>query len=138
MYQLLPARVLTPIAAVDLRPNQGIGIDLPFDGNRLFDINYLTKDQVRANLLNLFLTSPGERLQNPNFGVGLRSLLFENDISEDRIKSLIEDQVSLYVPSAEVINVELDLKEDENLLHIVFTYSLIYEEKPQQLEITLQ
>jgi phage baseplate assembly protein W len=132
------AQVLTPIAAVDLRPNQGIGIDLPFDGNRLFDINYLTKDQVRANLLNLFLTSPGERLQNPNFGVGLRSLLFENDISEEKIRSLIADQVAVYVPEVNVIGIELDLIEDENRLNIKFIYNLIYEEKPQQLEITLQ
>lgn len=132
------ARVLTPIAAVDLRPNQGIGIDLPFEGKRLFDINYLTKDQVRANLLNLFLTSPGERLQNPNFGVGLRSLIFENDVNEDKIRSLIADQVAVYIPEVNVIGIELDLIEDENTLNIKFIYDLIYEEKPQQLEITLQ
>ena len=35
------ARILTPIAAIDLNPKQGIGLDLPFEGNQLFDINYL-------------------------------------------------------------------------------------------------
>jgi phage baseplate assembly protein W len=65
---------------------------------RLFDVNYLTKDQVKANLINLFLTSPGERLQNPYFGVGLNSLLFENDINEQKMRSLIEDQVRVYIP----------------------------------------
>lgn len=132
------ARVLTPIAIDDLNPKQGIGIDLPFEGNRLFDINYLTKDQVRANLINLFLTSPGERLQNPFFGVGLNSLLFENDVNTGQIKSLIEKQVQLYIPSVIIKNVDLDLKRDENKLTITFTYSFKYEKNPQQLEITLQ
>lgn len=132
------AKILTPIAAVDLNPKQGIGIDLPFEGTRLFDVNYLTKDQVRANLLNLFLTDPGERLQNPSFGIGLRRLLFENDINEQRIRALIEDQVQVYVPNIIIEGIELNLMEDENKLNIIFSYSFKYEESPQQLEITLQ
>jgi phage baseplate assembly protein W len=132
------ARILTPIAVVDLNPKQGIGLDLPFEGDQLFDVNYLTKDQVKANLINLFLTSPGERLQNPLFGVGLNSLLFENDVNTSQIKSLIEKQVQLYIPNVIIQNVDLDLKEDENKLTITFTYSFKYEKDPQQLEITLQ
>jgi phage baseplate assembly protein W len=132
------ARTLTPILAVDLDPNQGIGIDLPFEGNRLFDINYLTKDQIRANLLNLFLTDPGERIQNPTFGIGLRRMLFENNVNEGKLRSLIEDQVTVYIPGVIIENIDLDLIKDENKLNISFTYSFKYEENPQQLEITLQ
>lgn len=132
------ARILTPIAVVDLNPKQGIGLDLPFEGDRLFNVNYLTKDQVKANLINLFLTSPGERLQNPLFGVGLNSLLFENETSTGEIKSLIEKQVQLYIPNVIIKNVNLDLKRDENQLTITFTYNFKYEKAPQQLEITLQ
>jgi phage baseplate assembly protein W len=132
------ARVLTPIAVNDLNPKQGIGLDLPFEGNKLFDVNYLTKDQVKANLLNLFLTDPGERLQNPSFGIGLRKLLFENDINEGRIRSLIENQIQVHIPDVVIDGIELDLIEDENRLNIIFTYSFKYEESPQQLEITLQ
>ena len=132
------ARILTPITAVDLNPKQGIGLDLPFEGNRLFDVNYLTKDQVKANLLNLFLTDPGERLQNPSFGIGLRKLLFENDINEGRIRALIENQIQVHIPDVVIEGIELDLIEDENRLNIIFTYSFKYEESPQQLEITLQ
>ena len=132
------ARILTPIAVVDLNPKQGIGLDLPFEGDRLFNVNYLTKDQVKANLINLFLTSPGERLQNPLFGVGLNRLLFENVTSTGEIKSLIEKQVQLYTPGVVIENINLDLRPDENSLTITFTYSFKYEKDPQQLEITLQ
>tara|TARA_R110002012_G_scaffold58860_1_gene153163 strand:+ start:186 stop:587 length:402 start_codon:yes stop_codon:yes gene_type:complete len=132
------ARILTPISTVDLNPKQGIGLDLPFEGDKLFNVNYLTKDQVRANLLNLFLTDPGERLQNPSFGIGLRRLLFENDVSKEKLKSLIEDQVQIYIPDVNIINVDLNIIEDENRLNITFSYNFKYEESPQQLEITLQ
>ena len=132
------ARILTPIAVVDLNPKQGIGLDLPFEGNQLFNVNYLSKDQVKANLINLFLTSPGERLHNPFFGVGLKRLLFENDINEQKIEALIETQVQTYIPSVIIEGIDLDVMADENKLTITFTYSFIYEESPQQLEITLQ
>ena len=132
------AKILTPIAVNDLNPKQGIGIDLPFDGNRLFDINYLTKDQIKANLINLFLTSPGERLQNPFFGVGLKKYLFENEIDETSIQSNIQQQVDQYIYGITVQKIDLNLNEDENSLNIIFTYSFKFEEKPQQLEITLQ
>jgi|15BtaG_2_1085339.scaffolds.fasta_scaffold02126_4 phage baseplate assembly protein W len=132
------AKILTPIAVNDLNSKQGIGIDLPFDGNRLFDINYLTKDQIKANLINLFLTSPGERLQNPFFGVGLKKYLFENEIDETSIQSNIQQQVDQYIYGITVQKIDLNLNEDENSLNIIFTYSFKFEEKPQQLEITLQ
>jgi hypothetical protein len=132
------ARILTPISTVDLNPKQGIGLDLPFEGDRLFDVNYLTKDQVKANLINLFLTSPGERLQNPFFGVGLKKYLFENEIDEGSLQSNIQQQVDQYIYGITVQNIDLDLNRDENSLNITFTYSFIFEEKPQQLEITLQ
>ena len=132
------ARILTPIAPVDLNPKQGIGLDLPFEGDQLFDVNYLTKNQVKANLINLFLTSPGERLQNPAFGVGLKKYLFENEIDEGALQSNINQQVDQYIYGIVVQNIELNLNRDENSLNIIFTYSFEFEEKPQQLEITLQ
>ena len=132
------ARILTPIAPVDLNPKQGIGLDLPFEGEKLFNVNYLTRNQVRANLINLFLTSPGERLQNPAFGVGLKKYLFENEIDEGSLQSNIQQQVDQYIYGITVQNIDLNLNRDENSLNIVFTYSFIFEEKPQQLEITLQ
>ena len=38
---------------------------------------YISKDQVKANLINYILTNKGERLFDPTFGGDLRSLLFD-------------------------------------------------------------
>lgn len=68
------------------------------------DSDYLSittiDDLVRQNLTNLLLTSPGERMMDPEFGVGLRRYLFENRTSQllATIRSVIVSQVKKYMP----------------------------------------
>jgi len=62
----------------------GISVKLPLiydpsDGP--YKLNKRMKEVVRQNFKNLVLTAPGERVMDPNFGVGLRNYLFEQ-ISE--------------------------------------------------------
>ena len=58
----------------------GIGPKLPL--NQMteggFDLTKTIAENVQQNLKNLILTNPGERIMNPDFGVGLRNYLFEN------------------------------------------------------------
>ncbi len=60
----------------DLDVNQAIGINLPLNGNAVFTSNYQTRDAIKNNLINFFLTNPGERYLNPEFGGGLREFIF--------------------------------------------------------------
>ena len=48
------ARKIYPI---DTKPSVAIGIGLPFNGNAVFNSTYLTKDAIKSNLLNYFLTN---------------------------------------------------------------------------------
>ena len=67
----------TQIQPIDLNPSKAIGVNLPFSGNAVFISNYFTKDSIKNNLINFFLTNPKERYMNPNFGGGLKSFIFE-------------------------------------------------------------
>ena len=60
----------------DLRPRIGIGVNLPFSEGNGFTPNYTTAESIRYNLINYFLTNPGERPGNPQFGGGLRRFIF--------------------------------------------------------------
>ena len=40
----------------DTRARVAIGIDLPFNGSAVFKSNYQTKDAIKNNLINYFLT----------------------------------------------------------------------------------
>ena len=51
---------------------------------------------VRFHLTNLLLTNPGEKISDPDYGVGLRKYLFENNTPEvlSSIRSRIRNQIS--------------------------------------------
>ena len=82
------------IDPLDLNPSTGVGVSLPFNGPGVFNTNYTTKDQTKSNLINLVLTEPGERVYKPSFGVGLNSLLFEQNIDKDILQLRIEEAIA--------------------------------------------
>lgn len=68
-----------------------------------YELNKNYAESAKQNLKNLVLTSPGEKLTDPNFGVGVREYLFENsttnsgdDVIGD-IAGRINSQVSTYM-----------------------------------------
>ena len=77
------------IPATDFQPNVGVGVNLPFSTPQCFQSNYTSKDALKANIINYFLTEPGERCDNPTFGGGLRSFIFEQ-ISKPKISNSID------------------------------------------------
>jgi phage baseplate assembly protein W len=66
-------------------------------------------DQIKADLLQLLLTNPGERVMLPTFGVPLRKLFFEpNDIIlENRAYELITKAIQTWEPRIELSNVQI-------------------------------
>lgn len=91
-----------------------IGVLLPFNNPRgIFQQSFTTKDQVLSNLTNLLLTAKGERYLQPEFGTNLRSVLFENITDEeefkDRLKSEIQDAISLWLPYLNIQTLQVDL-----------------------------
>ena len=103
------------ISPLDLKENDkvAIGVTLPFNGSAIFNQSFTTKEQVKSNLINLLLTTPGERLMNPTFGVGIRNLLFEQVIDQEQIKNRIMDGAQLYVPEIEVSQVYVKRENNE-------------------------
>lgn len=114
------------IDPLDLQPRKAIGVNLPFTGKAVFNSTYTSKEAIKANLLNFFLTGIGERYLNPGFGSSLRNLLFEN-IDQTRLQAIranIENQLELYFPR--IIPTEIDLigNPDENLVSFVLKYQV--------------
>ena len=62
---------------IDTLPDVAVGVSLPFSGKAVFNQTFITKDQIKSNLINFFLTNRGERYLNPGFGGNLRATLFE-------------------------------------------------------------
>jgi len=88
------------------------------------------KDEIQQNLKNLLLTSPGERMMNPNFGVGLRHFLFEPRIhSITAMRQKIESQVRRYMPFIRGLKVQFNAGSDQEYLDNsnILSVNIIYE-----------
>lgn len=115
------------IFPIDLNNSAAVGIDLPFNGPAVFKSNYQTKDSIKYNLINFFLTNPGERPLNPTFGGGIRNFIFEQ-IYNDNIEFLLEDislKVRNYFPNVQIEDLNVSRNEDNNEILINFTYKVI-------------
>ena len=126
------------INPLDLNNNVAIGVVFPFNVNAIFNSSYTTQDQAKSNLINVLLTEPGERIMEPNFGVGLKKLLFENQIKEDEVEGRIKDQCAFYVPEVDITNLIIQLIPDNNTLYIRLTYKFVINDEEDSIQLNFQ
>ena len=107
---------------LDLNKNVTIGVAFPLDETNMFSGTETIQEQSKANLINLLLTEPGERINLPNYGVGIKKLLFEQKINIDILKEKIQNQTAFYIPNITVLNVETSLSEEEETVFISISY----------------
>lgn len=113
----------------DLNKNTAIGVKLPFNAPGVFYSTFSTKEQLKYNIINLVLTSKGERVENPNFGTNLRSQLFQQidpSTFSDLEIGLIED-IQRYISNVQVTNVQFSQPEEynDNTLLVSITYLIL-------------
>jgi phage baseplate assembly protein W len=108
----------------DLNENRAIGINLPFNGAGVFTSNYQTKNAIKNNIINYFLTNPGERPGNPTFGAGLRAYIFTqiNSNNLDFIKEDIQQKLSNNFSNVTLNSVQVFAQENYNTVNIVIEY----------------
>lgn len=114
------------INPLDLQPRKAIGVALPFSARAVFSSTYQSKDAIRSNLINYFLTGKNERVLNLNFGAGLRNLLFEN-ITQDRIDEIRDmslEGLQMYFPRVVVQELKINSTPDSNLVNFILKYSV--------------
>jgi phage baseplate assembly protein W len=88
--------------SVDLNID-GISVALPLvydDEDGPYRLNKTVLEAVSQNFKNLLLTSPGERIMIPDFGVGVRNFLFEplEGQTYSNLRNAIDTQVNRYMP----------------------------------------
>jgi phage baseplate assembly protein W len=125
---------------LDLQKNIAIGVSLPFDGPGVFNSTYTTKDQIKSNLINLLLTTRGERIMNPNFGTGLRNFLFEGitNYNVENLKSDLINCIMVYIPDITVVNIEVQSNPDYNSINLDLSYKINISQTPDQITVQFQ
>jgi|18_taG_2_1085343.scaffolds.fasta_scaffold00049_16 phage baseplate assembly protein W len=111
-----------------------------------YKLNKTYADAVKQNFRNLILTVRGERMMDPDFGVGLYSFLFEQD--DDALRSSVESEIlkqtERYMPFLEIHDIYFSppglnqYEVDGNSFYMSITYSVLPLNLQDQLDISLE
>lgn len=95
----------------------GIAVKLPLSIDARhgpYSLHTRLKPMIKQNLKMLLLTIPGERVMDPDFGVGVQKFLFEQDTIDLRshLAERISNQVMRYMPFLKIREAILPSLED--------------------------
>ena len=125
------------IFPIDTKPGTAVGVAIPFNAPGVFYSTYTTQAAIKNNLIDFFLTEPGERYLNPTFGGGLRSFIFEQ-ISSNTIETLqgdIQSKINTYFPNVRVFNLEVFEDPNTNTINVSIKYNIIDTAISDQIQI---
>jgi phage baseplate assembly protein W len=111
-------------------------VPLRIDENNNFVRISDSLQNVRQKLRMLFLTNPGEKIMSPNYGIGIRRVLFENSnnskiatrdgfeiitVSES-IKRIASEQISEYLEDVTIINIDTQITDNIAKISLQYTF----------------
>ena len=122
------------VREIDRNDDKYVGIRFPLDHSPE-GFFYKTKtvlEQSKANLQNLLLTTPGERIFQPEFGSQLKSIVFEQgeDIP-NRIEEAIRSAVDKFLEYINIENVFTTQQDNQVNVSIEFSVPL----NPDAIEV---
>lgn len=123
------------VNVIDTKVNTAIGVSLPFNGTAVFNSTYTTKDQLKSNIKNYFLTNKGERIFNPEYGADLISLIFEQMPDANTFREYISEIMSLRFPQVVVNQVLVTTDPDNYTVNIKISYSFRNNEDELNIQI---
>ena len=114
-----------------------------------FQVNPLSNDlialknenAIARSVRNIILTSPGEKLFDPNFGTNISDSLFEllDDISASAIKDQIQYSLETYEQRINLRNVRVEPDFENNGYDVEIVYDIIGGNiEAQQIKFILQ
>jgi Bacteriophage baseplate protein W len=91
-------------------------------------------EHIRGEIVQLLLTSPGERLFLPPFGGGLKRLVFErnDDVSAGLSRAIISQALSRYLGTRITVQT-LDVTAEESTLAVDLRYQVIASGETRQV-----
>jgi phage baseplate assembly protein W len=108
---------------------EGLSIALPLsldEKDGPYKSNMTLDEVAQQNIKMIVLTNPGERVMAPDFGVGIRNYLFEQEtpflVSE--IRARIGSQVEKYAPFIKIRELNIDVDSDNGFLSVRIKYAV--------------
>ena len=123
------------INPLDVSKRTTIGVAFPLNEVNITTGTQTVNEQLKTNFLNLLLTVPGERIYNPNYGIGLKKLLFENYIDEESLFEDINNKIQFYLPEIKLNSVKTIRDTDLYKTTIKLDYNIIIDNTDDSIQI---
>ncbi len=125
---------------IDTKAGKAVGVSIPFSAPWVFTSTFQTKDAIRTNLVNFFLTNNNERVFRPSFGGNLRTFIFESITrgTTESIKESIQDDVTRYFPQVLIRDIEILSSEDFNTINVILSYEVVNFGINDELNLTFE
>ena len=96
-------------------------------------------ETVKYNIKSTLLTCPGEILSEPDFGVCLRKIIFENPTPSviQKLKLNIHSQIREYMPYLKLIKSQIVFTPDMNGLNIRLAYRISESQSVETFETSI-
>jgi len=106
-----------------------IGVKLPIqkDSSEGFATIKTVREMFKQNLKMLILTIPGEKVMDPDFGVGAIQYLFSgfSEGAQIKLDNSIREQVATYIPAITILDILFrETSQDNNTLSFKIEYSI--------------
>ena len=97
---------------------------LSLDEYTLYESTEDIVEITRFHVKNIVLTNPGEKISDPNFGVGIKRYLFQNFTQKtvSNIRFRIRAQMESYLPQVEILSIDIEQMTDDNMLSLKLSY----------------
>jgi hypothetical protein len=120
-------------------PSLGIKLPLEYSSTDSYQMLKTLPQLIRQNLKMLLLTSPGERIMAPRFGIGVRRFLFLNygEGMEAALESRIREQVAIYLPTVKIVSLSFTASPDVNSMSLKIMYNIAGLGMSDSLNITI-
>lgn len=112
---------------------KGINLKFPFKDSQkggVFDVNIVTENALKDNLISLLTTRRGQRVMRPNLFSPIYDYIMEpiDNSTKRQIRLGIEEKIDEFLPEIIVKEIIIDENEEQNLLiiKIIFTTQFSY------------
>ena len=101
----------------------GLSPKLPLERDFIdgYSLNKSYRQMIIQNLKMVLLTIPGERVMDPDFGVGLKTYLFEPQMTQTHanLNANIRRQVAKYLPFVKISDIKFETSENSEMIAVL-------------------
>ena len=114
------------------------GIAFPFQiGATSFPAQATNEDLIKQSIVQIIMTSPGERYMRPKFGCGALAFVFEpnDEALELYIQDTVATAIATYEPRVAVRTVQVE--REDNMVTVTVQYVILATGNTQQAQVSL-